>query len=85
MWQENHMIDFELLRSDRDVRSELMEKTDVELIKHLQSIDQSIKAGFEYAVYFQEWSIGTDILRKRGYEILRTDDIHQLAKDLEVR
>lgn len=85
MWHKNNMIDFELMRTDRDVRSELIEKTDVELIKHLQSVDQSIKAGFEYASYFQEWSIGTDILRKRGYEILRTDDIHQLAKDLEVR
>ena len=82
MWHENNMIDFELLRTDRDVRSELMEKTDLELIEHLQSIDQSIKAGFEYASYFQEWSIGTDILRKRGYEVLRTDDIYKLAKEI---
>ena len=85
MWHENNMIDFELLRSDRDVRSDLMEKTDVELIKHIQSVDQSIKAGFEYASYFREWSIGTDILRRRGYDIVTTDDIYQLAKDLEVK
>ena len=84
MWYENN-IDFELLRNDREVRSELIEKTDVELIRHLQSVDRSIKAGFQYNAYFQEWSIGTDILRKRGYDIVTTDDIHQLAKDLEVR
>ena len=84
MWYENN-IDFELSRNDREVRSELIEKTDVELIKHLQSVDRSIKAGFQYNVYFQEWSIGTDILRKRGYDIVTTDDIHQLAKDLEVQ
>jgi len=78
------MIDFELMRTDRDVRSKLIEKTDVELVKHLQDVDQSIKAGFEYASYFQEWSVGTDILRRRGYKIITTDDIHQLAKDLEM-
>ena len=75
----------DIAKNDRDVRSQLIEKTDVELIRHLQSVDQNIKAGFEYASYFQEWSIGTDILRKRGYKIVTTDDIHQLAKDLEVR
>jgi len=84
MWHENNMIDFELMRTDRDVRSKLIEKTDVELVKHLQDVDQSIKAGFEYASYFQEWSVGTDILRRRGYKIITTDDIHQLAKDLEM-
>lgn len=78
MWYENNMIDFELLRTDRDIRSELIQKTDTELIKHLKSVDQSIKAGFEYASYFQEWSIGTDILRKRGYEILGPSDLYNL-------
>lgn len=78
MWYENNMIDFELLRTDRDIRSKLIQKTDTELIKHLQSVDKSIKAGFEYASYFQEWSIGTDILRERGYEILGPSDLYNL-------
>lgn len=75
----------EILRNDRDIRSELMEKTDVELIKLLQKTHMSIKAGFEYAAYFQEWSIGCDILRKRGYEILNFDDLDVLAKDLNIQ
>lgn len=69
---------YDLGKSDKEVRAKLEKKTDTELIKHLQNVDQSIKSGFEYASYFQEWSIGTDILRKRGYEVLRTKDIYEL-------
>ena len=78
MWLESKMIDFDLSRNDNEVRKELMKKSDEELIRKMQDVDQSIKAGFPYASYFQEWSIGIDILRQRGYNITRTNDIYNL-------
>ena len=72
----------EVIEATADTRTRLSNKTTKELVDYLIDVNQSIKAGFEHGIYFQEWSIGTDILRKRGYEIPHTDDIHKLAKEI---
>lgn len=68
----------EVTESTADTRRRLNKKTDKELINYLIDVDQSIKAGFEHGIYFQEWSVGSDILRSRGYEILGPSDIYNL-------
>lgn len=75
----------QVVETTADTRKRLSELTTVELIRYLKSVDQSIKAGFEHAIYFQEWSVGSDILRKRGYEILGPSNLYKLAEDLEVQ
>ena len=60
------------------IRDSLSNKTTKELVNYLIGVDKSIKAGFENAIYFQEWSVGSDILRKRGYKIHRPSDIYNL-------
>lgn len=72
----------EVTETTADTRKRLSNLTDVELVKYLQDVDQSIKAGFEHAIYFQEWSVGSDILRLRGYEILGPSDIDKIAEYL---
>ena len=61
-----------------DTRTRLSNKTTKELVDYLIGVDKSIKAGFENAIYFQEWSVGSDILRKRGYGILGPSDLYNL-------
>lgn len=68
----------EVTESTADTRRRLNKKTNKELINYLIDVDQSIKAGFEHGIYFQEWSVGSDILRSRGYEILGPSDIYNL-------
>jgi len=68
----------EVTESTADTRRRLNKKTDKELINYLIDVDQSIKAGSEHGIYFQEWSVGSDILRSRGYEILGPSDIYNL-------
>lgn len=71
----------EVIETTADTRRRLSEKTDNELIKLLVSVDKSIHEGFEHAIYFQEWSVGTDILRLRGYGYLSPRDIRTLAEE----
>lgn len=78
------MNTFEVTEATADTRKRLSNMTDVELIKFLIGVETSIHAGFEYAIYYQEWSVGSDILRKRGYEILGPSDLRILAKDLNI-
>lgn len=68
----------EVVETTANTRTRLSNKTTRELIDYLIDVDQSIKAGFEHAIYFQEWSVGTDILRQRGYTILKTQDLYDL-------
>ena len=68
----------EIVETTADTRTRLSNKSTKELIDYLIGVDKSIKAGFENAIYFQEWSVGSDILRKRGYEIHRPSDIYNL-------
>jgi hypothetical protein len=76
------MLDcFEVVETTADTRKRLSNKTDNELIKILVDIDRSIRTGFDYAIYYQEWSVGTDILRLRGYGYLRPSDLKALAKE----
>ena len=68
----------EIVETTADTRTRLSNKTTKELVNYLIGVDKSIKAGFENAIYFQEWSVGSDILRKRGYKIHRPSDIYNL-------
>lgn len=68
----------EVVETTADTRTRLSNKTTKELVDYLIGVDKSIKAGFENAIYFQEWSVGSDILRKRGYKIHRPSDIYNL-------
>lgn len=68
----------EVIETTADTRTRLSNKTTKELVDYLIGVDKSIKAGFENAIYFQEWSVGSDILRKRGYEIHGPSDIYNL-------
>ena len=68
----------EVVETTADTRTHLSNKTTRELVDYLIGVDQSIKAGFEHAIYFQEWSMGCEILRKRGHTILGPSDLYNL-------
>ena len=68
----------EVVETTADTRKRLSNLTTAELIKYLQDVDKSIKSGFEHAIYFQEWSVGVDILRLRGYIILSPKDLEEI-------
>ena len=68
----------EVVETTADTRTRLSNKTTKELVDYLIDVDKSIKAGFEHAIYFQERSVGSAILRKRGYEILGPSDLYNL-------
>lgn len=68
----------EVVETTADTRKRLSNKTDKELMELLISVDNSIKEGWDHAIYFQEWSVGTDILRQRGYGYLSPNDIVEL-------
>lgn len=70
----------EVVETTGDTRTRLSNKTTPELIDFLISVDESIKAGFEHAIYFQEWSVGIDILRQRGYIILSHSELYDLKE-----
>lgn len=84
MYREE-MKNFEVTETSGDTRTRLSNKTDKELIKFLIDVNKSIKSGFEYAIYYQEWSVGIDILRKRGYVILRPSELEEIAKNLNIQ
>lgn len=68
----------EVCESTRETRKKLEKKSDEEIIDILKDVDQSIKNGNEFAIDYQRWSVGSDILRKRGYEILGPSDLYNL-------
>lgn len=68
----------EVVETTADTRKRLSKKTDKELMELLMSVDRSIREGWDHAIYFQEWSVGTDILRQRGYGYLSPNDIVEL-------
>ena len=68
----------EVVESTANTRRRLNRKTDKELINYLIDVDKSIKAGCKHGIYFQEWSVGSNILRNRGYEILGPSDLYNL-------
>ena len=73
----------EVTETTRDTRKRLEAKSDIELAEFLMDVDHSIRAGFEHAIYFQEWSVGTDILKRRGYEIYQTSDVAEILSSLQ--
>lgn len=68
----------EVCESTRETRKKLEKKSDEEIINILKDVDQSIKNGNEFAIDYQRWSVGSDILRKRGYEIFGPSDLYNL-------
>lgn len=72
----------EVCETTADTRTRLSNLTDIELVRYLEDVECSIKSGFEHAIYFQEWSVGTDILRMRGYEILSPNDLKNIKEYL---
>lgn len=75
------MID-DLLYNDREVRANLRKQSDIRLLLIVEDANQSIKNGRDFASVYQTWSIGVTILRERGFEILRTDDVQKYIEEL---
>lgn len=75
------MID-DLLYNDRKVRANLRKQSDIRLLLIVEDANQSIKNGRDFASVYQTWSIGVTILRERGFEILRTDDVQKYIEEL---
>ena len=81
-----NMLDcFEVIETTADTRKRISNMTDNEVIKLLLEVDRSIRAGFTYGIYFQEWSVGTDILRQRGYGYLTPSELNQLAEERNIQ
>lgn len=72
---------FQTCESTKETKKRLEQKTDKELINFLIDVDNSIKCGFTYDIYYQEYSVGTDILRKRGYRFYTTEELKKLKGD----
>lgn len=66
------------IETTADTRKRLSNKTDKELFKILIEADRDIQNGRHFASTYQEWSVGTDILRQRGYGYLSPKDIVEL-------
>lgn len=75
------MID-DLLYNDREVRENLRKQSDIRLLLIVEDANQSIKRGRDFASLYQTWSIGITILRERGFEILRTDDVQKYIEKI---
>lgn len=73
----------EVVETTADTRTKLSNKTTKELVDYLMDVENSIRAGFEHAIYFQEWSVGLDILRKRGFVILSQNELKELHESLK--
>lgn len=59
----------QIVESVQETQKRLEKMSDEKLIKLLKSIDRSIKNGESKFIYYQEWSVGSIILRKRNYDI----------------
>ena len=68
----------EVVESTKETRKKLEKMSDKELIEKMIDVDQSIKAGFPHNIYYQEYSVGMDILRKRGLEINTRKELYKI-------
>ena len=59
----------QIVENVKETYKRLENMSDKKLIDFLQSVDRSIKNGEVKFIYYQEWSVGTDVLKKRGYDI----------------
>lgn len=59
----------QIVEDVQETQKRLESMNDEELIKLLRSIDRSIKNGESKFIYYQEWSVGSIILKKRNYDI----------------
>ena len=72
----------DLLYNDKEVRKHLERQSDIRLLMIMDQTNQDIKNGHDFASLYQTWSIGAQILKERGYEILRTDDVRKHLENL---
>ena len=70
------MID-DLLYTDKRVKRHLERQSDIRLLMIMDQTNQSIKNGHDFASLYQTWSIGVEVLKERGFKILRTTDIQR--------
>lgn len=68
----------EVVESTKETRKKLEKMSDKELIEKMIDVDQSIRAGFSHNIYYQEYSVGMDILRKRGLEINTRKELYKI-------
>lgn len=59
----------QIVEDVKETYKRLENMSDKKLIDFLQSVDRSIKNDKNKFIYYQEWSVGTDVLKKRGYDI----------------
>lgn len=59
----------QIVEDVKETYKRLENMNDQKLIEFLKNVDQSIKNGEVKFIYYQEWSVGTDVLKKRGYDI----------------
>ena len=71
----------EVIETTKETRKKLEKLTDKELIKKMIDVDQSIRAGFPHNIYYQEYSVGMDILRKRGFKIYTKEELYKLGSE----
>ena len=72
----------DLLYNDREIRENLRRQSDIRLLLIVENANQSIKEGHDFASLYQTWSIGVDVLKERGFEILRTTDVQKYIEKL---
>ena len=72
----------DLLYNDREIRENLRRQSDIRLLLIVENANQSIKEGRDFASLYQTWSIGVDVLKERGFEILRTTDVQKYIEKL---
>lgn len=71
----------EIVEETKDTRKKLEKLTDKELIEKMIDVDRSIRSGFPHNIYYQEYSVGMQILRKRGYEIYTKEELYKLGDE----
>lgn len=71
----------ETMETTKETRQKLEKLNNKELIKKMIDVDQSIRAGFPHNIYYQEYSVGMDILRKRGFEIYTKEELYKLGDE----
>lgn len=66
------------IETTAETRKRLSKLTDKRLFELLIDVDRSIKDGRHFASFYQEWSVGIDILYKRGYGYLTPSGIQEV-------
>ena len=74
----------EFVECAADTHKRLSNKPSAELINYLIGVARSIRSGHTNSIYYQEWSVGIDLLRRRGFVITCVDDLKDITKGLNI-